>query len=100
MDDVLSTLELGRAAKKVLIEHNLRLVISIAKTYTGRGVVFDDLVQEGITGLIRAIEKFDPGKGFKLSTYSHWWIRQACSRAVTEQQRTIRLPVHVHDSLV
>lgn len=84
----------------MLIEHNLRLVISIAKKYTGRGIVFDDLVQEGIVGLIRAIEKFDPAKGFKLSTYSHWWIRQACSRAVTEQQRTIRLPVHVRDNMV
>mmetsp|Transcript_8430 Transcript_8430/g.28091 ORF Transcript_8430/g.28091 Transcript_8430/m.28091 type:complete len:325 (+) Transcript_8430:3289-4263(+) len=98
--DVSSIIKLSRTAKKVLIEHNLRLVISVAKKYTGRGIVFDDLVQEGIVGLIRAIEKFDPAKGFKLSTYSHWWIRQACSRAVTEQQRTIRLPVHVRDSMV
>lgn len=71
----------------------------MAKRYAGRGVAFEDLIQEGITGLIRGIEKFDPAKGFKLSTYTHWWIRQACTRAVNEQSRTIRLPMHVHDSL-
>jgi RNA polymerase primary sigma factor len=89
----------SRRSKQLLVEHNLKLVVSVAKRYIGRGVAVEDLIQEGITGLIRGIEKFDPTRGFKLSTYAHWWIRQACARAVNEQCRTIRLPVHVYDGL-
>src|SRR4051812_7453873 len=87
------------AAKARLIESNLRLVISIAKAYSTAGVPLLDLIQEGNLGLIRAVEKFDQARGFKLSTYATWWIRQSMSRAIADQGRTIRLPVHVHDML-
>jgi RNA polymerase primary sigma factor len=95
-----AAVELGQQARRRMIESNSRLVISVAKRYIGHGVPFLDLIQEGNLGLMRAVDKFDPDRGYKFSTYATWWIRQAVSRAVSDQGRTIRLPVHMSEKLL
>ncbi|HEX6147316.1 MAG TPA: sigma-70 family RNA polymerase sigma factor, partial [Acidimicrobiia bacterium] len=91
--------EMGEAAHKSLVQSNLRLVVALARRYVGRGMALLDLIQEGNVGLMRAVERFDYRRGFKFSTYATWWIRQAISRAIADQGRTIRMPIHVLDSV-
>lgn len=99
VSDLRYKLWLGQQAREHMIACNMRLVVSIAKKYTGRGMTLQDLVSEGAQGLKRGVEKFDPSKGFKFSTYAHWWIRQAVTRAISDQGRVVRLPVHLHEAL-
>ena len=90
----------GDQAKKILVQSNMRLVLHIAKYYRYRGVAYPDLVEEGTFGLMKAVDKFDPDKGFRFSTYASWWIKQSVSRAIAEKSRIVRLPVHIHDMMV